>query len=61
MWQDFGTALALMFVIEGIMPFLYPSNLRESLKKMAELDNKSLRIVGFSSMVIGVILLYLIN
>jgi len=61
MWQDFGTALALMLVIEGIMPFLNPSHLRQSMQKMIELDDKSLRIIGLTSMILGVILLYWIN
>jgi len=61
MWQDFGTALALVLVIEGIMPFLNPAGLRKTLQMVFEMDDDSLRWIGFSSMALGVILLYLVH
>ena len=58
MWQELLIAVALMLVIEGILPFLSPTKMRGILLRMLEMDDKSLRISGLVSMVIGVIMLY---
>lgn len=58
MWQDFGAALALVMVIEGLLPFLDPARCRESLLRVARLEDSTLRTVGFVSMLAGVLLLY---
>ena len=61
MWHDLGVALCLVLVIEGILPFLYPGRWKEMVAVIAEIDDKTMRIVGFVSMVTGTGLLYLIN
>jgi uncharacterized protein YjeT (DUF2065 family) len=61
MWQEFGIALALLLIIEGIMPFLSPEQLRETLRKMIEMDNKTLRYIGLTSMLFGLALLYAVH
>lgn len=61
MWHDLLAAIALMLVIEGILPFLNPDMMRKLLRQMSELDDKSLRIAGFSSMLAGVALLYFVR
>jgi hypothetical protein len=61
MWHDLLVALALLFVIEGIWPFLNPDGLRQAMLAIAELDNRALRITGLVSMILGVGLLYWIN
>lgn len=61
MWQDLWAALALVLVIEGIMPFLNPRGLRRTMKLMNEMSDSALRFVGLSCMVVGVILLALIR
>lgn len=61
MWQDLLIALALVLIIEGILPFLNPQAMRNVMKSMAELDDKSLRVSGLVSMIIGLILLYTVN
>jgi len=61
MWHDLLVALALLLVIEGIWPFLSPGSMREVLLMIAQHDNRSMRISGLVSMVIGVILLYVVN
>ncbi len=61
MWQELWIALALLLVIEGIMPFISPKGLRESLLKMASLSDRALRIGGLVCMVSGVLLLYLVR
>lgn len=61
MWQDLLAALSLVLVIEGILPFLKPEIWRRTMGRMAEQPNKALRIMGFASMMLGVVLLYLIR
>ena len=61
MWHDLLVALSLVFVIEGIWPFLHPHGMRRTLLVMAGLDDRALRVMGLASMVSGVILLYWIN
>lgn len=61
MWHDLFVALALLFVIEGIWPFLSPQRLRRALLEVAGADDRTLRLAGLVSMIIGVGLLYLVN
>jgi uncharacterized protein YjeT (DUF2065 family) len=60
-WQDLGVALCLVLVIEGILPFLYPERWKELVAMAAQVDERTMRIVGFCSMVLGTGLLYLIR
>lgn len=61
MWRDLLVALALVFVIEGIWPFLAPRGLKRALLLMVEQDEQSLRGFGLVSMLVGVVLLYIVN
>lgn len=61
MWQDLLAALALVLVIEGIIPFINPCAMRNIMRTMSEMDNRSLRISGLVSMVLGVVMLYLVH
>jgi hypothetical protein len=61
MWHDVGIALCLVLVIEGILPFLYPRRWREMVMMLSEIDDKTMRIAGLTSMLLGTGLLYLIN
>jgi uncharacterized protein YjeT (DUF2065 family) len=61
MWQDLLVALALLLVIEGVWPFLSPDGMRRALLMVADQDDRSLRIAGLISMVVGVVLLYLVR
>jgi uncharacterized protein len=61
MWEELWIAIALILVIEGIMPFLNPTGWRKTLRTISEMDDNTLRTIGFSSMIFGVILLYLVH
>jgi len=61
MWNELWVALALMLVLEGIVPFLSPDALRRMLQVMAAMDDHSLRMAGLVSMLAGVGLLYLVH
>lgn len=60
-WQELGVAFCLMLVLEGIIPFLYPQRWRQQVAQLARVDDKSLRVTGLASMLIGTVLLYLIR
>jgi uncharacterized protein YjeT (DUF2065 family) len=50
-------ALALMLVIEGLLPFLSPGTWREAFRRATELSDGQIRFFGLTSMVIGLLLL----
>ncbi|MCO6427561.1 DUF2065 domain-containing protein [Nitrosomonas communis] len=61
MWDTFLMAIALMLVLEGILPFTFPNAWRDTFRKIIELDDNQIRFIGLTSMVIGLIVLYLVN
>lgn len=61
MWDDLLAAVALVLVIEGMMPFLSPRTLRETLQQITQLPDRTLRVIGFASMISGVVLLYIVR
>ncbi|MCW8904061.1 DUF2065 domain-containing protein [Sedimenticola sp.] len=61
MWHDLWIALALVMVIEGVIPFLSPGATKRMMMAIVEMDDKSLRISGLVSMILGVVTLYLVN
>ncbi|MDG4553355.1 MAG: DUF2065 domain-containing protein [Candidatus Competibacter sp.] len=58
MWDELLAAFGLMLVLEGILPFLSPRALRQTLLRMAKLEDRALRLVGLSSMLLGLLVLY---
>ena len=61
MWHDLWIALALMLIVEGVFPFLSPDGLRKALVAIHEMSDSQLRFAGLTSMLFGVVLLYIIN
>ncbi|MHB8424463.1 MAG: DUF2065 domain-containing protein [Gammaproteobacteria bacterium] len=59
MWMALLTAIGLMLVIEGIMPFINPRSFKRTLATVVQAHDRVLRISGLASMIVGVILLYL--
>jgi uncharacterized protein YjeT (DUF2065 family) len=60
-WELFGIGLALVFVIEGVLPFIAPHRWRDMVRQVAQLDDRSLRGFGLFSMLFGLFLLYLFH
>ena len=58
MWDDLLAAFGLMLVLEGILPFLNPRALRQTLLQMTQLEDRILRFAGLVSMVLGLLVLY---
>jgi hypothetical protein len=61
MWQDLGVAMCLVLVIEGLLPFLSPRAWRGMVEGASRLDDRTLRIAGLSSMLVGTALLYVVH
>jgi len=53
------TALALMLIIEGALPFLAPGFWRETFRRITEMSDGQLRFIGLTSMLAGLLLLFL--
>jgi uncharacterized protein YjeT (DUF2065 family) len=61
MWHELLAAVALMLVIEGVLPFLSPAAMRRAFAAMAAMDDRALRLSGLVSMAAGVVLLYIVR
>jgi uncharacterized protein len=57
MATTFLMALALMLVIEGLLPFLAPKLWRETFQRLMQLTDGQIRFFGLTSMIAGLILL----
>jgi uncharacterized protein len=53
-------ALALMLVIEGVLPFLNPGAWRRVFERATQLSDGQIRFIGLSSMIVGLVALLLL-
>ncbi len=60
-WQDLWVALALVLVIEGMLPFLSPTGLRKAYGQIIQMDDRTLRLYGLVSMIAGAVFLSLVS
>ena len=49
-------AVALMLIIEGLLPLLLPSVWRDAFRRLIEMSDGQIRFVGMSSMLAGLLL-----
>ena len=61
MWQEILTVVSILFIIEGLIPFISPSKYKNFVSSMSKLNTNNLRILGFISMIFGVLLLVLVT
>jgi len=52
-------ALALMLVLEGVLPFLSPGMWRRVFERATQLSDGQIRFLGLSSMLAGVLALWI--
>jgi len=55
------SALALVLVIEGLLPLLAPRIWRDSFRKLVELSDGQLRFVGLVSIMLGLAGVWLVR
>ncbi len=60
-WQVLPAALALVLVIEGILPFLSPAGWREMVMTVSRMDDRVIRRIGLGSMLAGLLVLTLVT
>jgi uncharacterized protein len=59
MGPTFLMALALMLVLEGVLPFVAPNLWRDTFRRITQMSDGQIRFVGLSSMLVGLLLLLL--
>ena len=57
MGTTFLMALALMLILEGVLPFLAPNLWRDTFRRITQMTDGQIRFVGLSSMLVGLLLL----
>ena len=60
-WQVLPVAIALVFIIEGMLPFISPNRWRAMLPVAEQMDDRMIRNIGLGSMLFGVGILYLVH
>ena len=60
-WTEILTALALVLVIEGMLPFVRPGRYKQLVAQIVRLSDNQLRIFGLTAMIIGIVLLFVVR
>jgi hypothetical protein len=55
MTETLFTALALLLVVEGLMPFVAPRIWRDTFRRIIEMSDGQLRFLGLVSMLTGLV------
>lgn len=58
-WTALFSAIALVLVFEGLLPFISPESARQVFAKLAMTPQKQLRLTGLGSIILGLLLLSL--
>ncbi|HET8609413.1 MAG TPA: DUF2065 domain-containing protein [Burkholderiales bacterium] len=53
-------AVALMLVIEGLLPFVAPGMWRDTFRRLTAMSDGQIRFIGLASIAGGLLLLYLV-
>ena len=61
MGKTFLAAIALMLVVEGALPFVFPRIWRDVFRKVLAMTDGQIRFFGLSSMATGLLLLYFLK
>ena len=60
-WNVLAVAIALVFIIEGMLPFISPDRWRKLLTMANQMEDRVIRNIGLGSMLFGVVVLYLVH
>jgi uncharacterized protein YjeT (DUF2065 family) len=61
MLQDLVTGFSIYLIIEGMIPFAGPNLFRQSVVRIAQMDDNSLRLTGLTVAGVGLIMLYIVR
>jgi uncharacterized protein YjeT (DUF2065 family) len=59
--MDILTAVALLLIIEGMLPFVGPDRYKQLVAQIARLSDNQLRMFGLSAMIAGLLLLFFVR
>lgn len=60
-WSDLLAALAILLVLEGVLPFINPGGTRRMFQQLSQMMDRELRVAGFIAMAIGLVLLFVVR
>jgi uncharacterized protein len=60
-WTDLLSAVALLMVLEGLLPFANPGGLRRTMAVLAQMPDEKLRVAGLVSIIAGLVLLWFVR
>jgi hypothetical protein len=61
MLERLGPALALMLVLEGVMPLASPRAWRVAIRRITDLADGQIRFFGLTSIMLGAVLFWLLS
>ena len=61
MWTEILTAVALVLIIEGLLPFASPGRYRQLVAQIVGLSDNNIRITGLIVIAVGLALLYFVR
>lgn len=60
-WTDLLSAIALLMVIEGLLPFANPRGWRRTMATLVQMPEEKLRTAGLVSIIAGLVLLWFVR
>ena len=60
-WTEILTAVALVLIIEGMLPFVGPGRYKQLVAQIAQLGDNQLRTLGLVSMIAGLLVLFVVR
>lgn len=61
MWPIIFTALGLMLILEGALPFVSPEKWRQLFIIVIQMKTSEIRFLGLTSMLLGLLLIFLVQ
>ena len=61
MITEIFTAVALVLILEGMLPFISPRKYRQMVAEISRLGDNQIRNIGLVIMVIGVVVLFIVR
>lgn len=58
-WESLWTALALVLVIEGLLPFFSPQSWKRTVQQITQLQDGQVRFFAFLAIIAGLLMLWL--
>jgi uncharacterized protein YjeT (DUF2065 family) len=58
-WENLWTALALVLLIEGLLPFFSPQSWKRTVQQIAQLQDGQIRFFALLAIIAGLLMLWL--